>query len=52
MVVGAPDADALATALVAALRGYGLAEPTITIRVADRLQRHQGSGKLRRFIPL
>jgi phenylacetate-CoA ligase len=56
VVVGAPDLEALTTALtdslVAALRRYGLAEPTIRIRVADALQRHQASGKLRRFIPL
>jgi hypothetical protein len=29
-----------------------LLEPTIQIRVVDSLQRHQASGKLRRFIPL
>jgi phenylacetate-CoA ligase len=52
VVVGAPDADALTCSLIAALRRYGLSEPTIQIRVADGLQRHQASGKLRRFIPL
>jgi phenylacetate-CoA ligase len=52
VVVGAPDADALTAALIAALRRYGLSEPRIRIRVADSLQRHQASGKLRRFIPL
>jgi phenylacetate-CoA ligase len=52
VVVGAPDTDALTSSLIAALRRYGLAEPTIRIRVADTLQRHQASGKLRRFIPL
>jgi phenylacetate-CoA ligase len=39
-------------ALTSALRRYGLSEPTIQIRVTDSLQRHQASGKLRRFIPL
>ncbi len=52
VVVGAPDTDALTSSLIAALRRYGLSEPTIRIRVTDTLQRHQASGKLRRFIPL
>jgi phenylacetate-CoA ligase len=52
VVVGAPDTDALTASLIAALRTYGLSEPTIRIRVTDSLQRHQASGKLRRFIPL
>lgn len=55
LVVGRPDLpdiQALTTALIAALRGYGLLEPTILIRAVDTLQRHHGSGKLRRFIPL
>ena len=52
LVVGAPDLDALTTALIAALRKYGLPEPTIQIRAVDTLQRHQASGKLRRFTPL
>jgi phenylacetate-coenzyme A ligase PaaK-like adenylate-forming protein len=55
VVVGAPDAlntDALTSLLIAALRRYGLSEPTIRIRVSDGLRRHQASGKLRRFIPL
>jgi phenylacetate-CoA ligase len=52
VVVGAPDTDALTSSLIAALRRYGLSEPAIRIRVTDTLQRHQASGKLRRFIPL
>jgi phenylacetate-coenzyme A ligase PaaK-like adenylate-forming protein len=51
-IVGAPDLGALTTALTAALREYGLPEPAIQIRAVDSLQRHQASGKLRRFIPL
>ena len=51
-VVGAPDTQAVADSLVAALRRYGVAEPTIRIQVVDSLQRHQASGKLRRFIRL
>jgi phenylacetate-CoA ligase len=52
VVVGAPDTEALACSIVAALRRYGLSAPTIRIQVATSLQRHHASGKLRRFIPL
>jgi phenylacetate-coenzyme A ligase PaaK-like adenylate-forming protein len=52
VIVGAPDLEDLVSKLVAALRRYGLPEPTIRIRVADSLQRHPASGKLRRFVPL
>ena len=52
VVVGDPDLAALTLALTFALRRYSLSEPTIQIRVTDSLQRHQASGKLRRFIPL
>lgn len=52
VVVGNPDPEVLIASLVAALRRYGLPEPTIRIRFADGLQRHQASGKLRRFVPL
>jgi phenylacetate-CoA ligase len=47
-----PDVKAMTTALIAALRRYGLPDPTIHITVAGGLRRHQSSGKLRRFIPL
>jgi phenylacetate-CoA ligase len=50
LTVGSPDVAALTTALVAALRRYGLPEPTIEIRVVDRIPRHQATGKLKRFI--
>ena len=52
VVVGAPNSDVLTASLIAALRRYGLSEPAIRIRVAESLQRHGASGKLRRFIPL
>jgi phenylacetate-CoA ligase len=51
LVVGGPDQDSLAAALAASLRGYGLLDPLVRIQVVESLQRHQGSGKLRRFIP-
>jgi phenylacetate-CoA ligase len=50
LTVGSPDVAALTTALVAALRRCGLPEPTVEIRVVDRIHRHQASGKLKRFI--
>lgn len=52
LTVGAPDTGALASALAAALRRHGLAEPDVAVRVVDRLQRHESTGKLKRFIPL
>ena len=52
VVVGSPDLDTLTSALVTALRRYGLSEPEIGIRRVERLQRHEATGKLRRFIPL
>jgi phenylacetate-CoA ligase len=52
LVVGAPVIEALQSALVTALRRYGLSGPAVRIGSVERLQRHQASGKLRRFIPL
>jgi phenylacetate-coenzyme A ligase PaaK-like adenylate-forming protein len=52
LVVGDPDAAALVSALVTMLGRYRLPEKVIHVRVVDGLPRHQGSGKLRRFIPL
>jgi phenylacetate-CoA ligase len=52
LIVGTPDVETLATALVAALRRYGLPEPTVQIRVVDRIPRHAATGKLKRFIAL
>lgn len=52
VVVGTPDTEKLAAALTAALRRHGMAQPVVRIRLTDSLNRHQASGKLRRFIPL
>jgi phenylacetate-CoA ligase len=52
LAVGRPDVDALRAALVAALRRYGLPQPTVEIRVVDRIPRHHATGKLKRFIAL
>ena len=52
LAVGDPDVDALASALADALRTRGLPEPAVAVRVVDRLQRHESTGKLKRFVPL
>ena len=52
LTVGEPDEDALASALAAALRRHGLSDPEVEIRVVERLQRHESTGKLKRFVPL
>ncbi|WP_123027370.1 phenylacetate--CoA ligase family protein [Mycolicibacterium stellerae] len=52
LTVGAPDCETLAAALAAALRRHGLSDPEVEIRVVERLQRHESTGKLKRFVPL
>ena len=52
LAVGAPDVDAVGAAVAAGVSRYGLENPTIIVRVVERLERHQASGKLKRFIPL
>ncbi len=52
LAVGAPDVAALTSAVAAALRRHGLPDPEVQIRIVDRLQRHEATGKLRRFIAL
>ena len=50
-VVAPIDIDGLGGCLTAALRGAGLAEPTVTVQRVPALARHTATGKLRRFIP-
>jgi phenylacetate-coenzyme A ligase PaaK-like adenylate-forming protein len=52
LVVGDPDVDALASTSAAALNRHGLTDAEVTVRAVDRLQRHESTGKLKRFIPL
>lgn len=52
LVVGAPDVSAVAAALVAALRPYGIGAPDIGVRVVERIPRHAATGKLKRFVAL
>jgi phenylacetate-CoA ligase len=52
LTVGAPDTVALSTALTAALQRHGLSDPEVAIHIVERLQRHDTTGKLKRFIPL
>jgi phenylacetate-CoA ligase len=53
-VRGAPDLDreALADQLTASLRGAGLVEPIVTVRVVERIEATTATGKVRRFVPL
>jgi phenylacetate-coenzyme A ligase PaaK-like adenylate-forming protein len=52
LAVGTPDTAVLAGSLTAALRRLGLPDPQVRIRTVDRIQRHEATGKLRRFIAL
>jgi phenylacetate-coenzyme A ligase PaaK-like adenylate-forming protein len=52
IVVGAPDAAAVAAALEDALRRQGLAAPSVSVTAAAAIERHPTTGKLRRFVPL
>jgi phenylacetate-coenzyme A ligase PaaK-like adenylate-forming protein len=52
LVVGDPDAGALAAALAESLARFGLSDSTVEVTRVDRLARHAGTGKLRRFVPL
>jgi phenylacetate-coenzyme A ligase PaaK-like adenylate-forming protein len=48
----AADTQALSGRVAEALARAGLSQPQVSIRIVDDLQRHQQTGKLRRFIPL
>jgi phenylacetate-CoA ligase len=52
LAVGTPDVDRLTLSVITALRRHGLTDPKIEITLVERLQRHQTSGKLQRFIAL
>ena len=52
LVVGSPDVAAVAAALVAALRPYGLADAAIDVSVVEQIPRHAATGKLKRFVAL
>ena len=46
------DEAGLVDVLASELRRIGLDEPAVTVRVADELEGHPNSGKLRRFIAM
>jgi len=52
LVVGSPDTAAVAAALVAALRPFGLPQAEIGVHIVDRIARHASTGKLKRFVAL
>lgn len=51
-VVTTDDVQSLVPALVSAMQRHGVAHPSIRIRAVETLDRHQASGKLKRFVPL
>jgi phenylacetate-CoA ligase len=51
-VVGSADVVEVTMALAASLRRYGLLEPDLTVRVVDKIPRHEATGKLKRFVAL
>lgn len=52
LVVANTNAEALIPALVAAMQRHGVPNPSIRVRAVQTLQRHEASGKLKRFVPL
>jgi phenylacetate-coenzyme A ligase PaaK-like adenylate-forming protein len=52
LAVGSPDTAKLATSLIAALHSLGLPDPQVRIRMVDRIQRNEATGKLSRFVAL
>ncbi len=52
LVVGDPEVQKLAMALVESLARFGLTEPIINVIAVERIDRHAATGKLRRFVPL
>jgi hypothetical protein len=52
LVVGSPDASAVAAALVSSLAPYGLSDPRISVSTVEQIPRHAATGKLRRLIAL
>jgi hypothetical protein len=52
LTVGSPDVTELTISLAAALRRHGLPNPQLQIRIVSQIQRHEATGKLRRFIAM
>ena len=52
LVVATADVQSLIPALVSAMQRHGVTSPSIQMRTVESLDRHQASGKLKRFVPL
>ena len=52
LVVATAEMQSLVPALVSAMQRHGVAHPSIQMRTVETLDRHQASGKLKRFVPL
>jgi phenylacetate-CoA ligase len=48
---GDVDEAGLAASVAGALAGAGLADPEVTVRVVDAIERHPETGKAKRFVP-
>ena len=52
LVVATAEMQSLVPALVSAMQRHGVAHPSIQMRTVETLDRHQATGKLKRFVPL
>jgi phenylacetate-coenzyme A ligase PaaK-like adenylate-forming protein len=52
LVVGSPNVPAVRNALVESLAHHGFNDPAIQITVVARIERHEATGKLKRFVAL
>ncbi|WP_211296146.1 phenylacetate--CoA ligase family protein [Mycobacterium aquaticum] len=52
LVVAQAGVDDLSPALAKAMQRFGVASPIVRIRAVEKLVRNEGSGKLRRFVPM
>jgi phenylacetate-coenzyme A ligase PaaK-like adenylate-forming protein len=52
LLVGSPDLEAVRSALFASLAQHGLTDPAIRVTVVPRIERHEATGKLKRFVAL
>lgn len=52
LVVGTPDRQALTVKLVESLALHGLPDAQVTVERVASIERHEATGKLKRFVAL
>lgn len=52
LLVGSPDVTSVRNALLQSLADHGLDDPVIHVTVVSRIDRHEATGKLKRFVAL